>query len=294
MSKSICLYRCREMARNNNAFSLGPMLEKEKLAANGGNYADWFRNLGFVLKVAKKDYVLKEALPAAPAQDASQDDKNVYATKVDDHTAVQCLMLTCMDIELQKRYENFTVYDMVKQLNALYLKQARTERYEITKQLWECKMAEGSSISEHVIKLVGYAQRLSDLGFAIPATLGADILLASLPPSYNGFIMNYNMNGLDKTTDELFAMLKTAEASMQKDPSHVLAVMNTTSFKKKGKGRNAKSGGKTKAPVKTKSGPTKDSECHYCKNKGHWKRNCKKYLGDLKSGLITKGINKLY
>src|SRR3954465_6172197 len=106
--------------------------------------------------------------------------------------------------------------------------------------------------------------------------------------------MNYNMNGLDKTTDELFAMLKTAEASMQKDPSHVLAVMNTTSFKKKGKGRNAKSGGKTKAPVKTKSGPTKDSECHYCKNKGHWKRNCKKYLGDMKNGLITVCINKLY
>ena len=54
------------MARNNNAFSLGPMLEKEKLAANGGNYADWFHNLGFVLKVAKKDYVLKEALPPLP------------------------------------------------------------------------------------------------------------------------------------------------------------------------------------------------------------------------------------
>ena len=155
-------------------------------------------------------------------------------------------------------------------------------------------MAEGSSLSEHVIKLVGYAQRLNALGFAIPMTLGTDILLLSLPPSYNGFIMNYNMNGLDKTTDELFAMLKTAEASMQKDPSHVLAVMNTTSFKKKGKGRNAKSGGKTKAQVKTKNGPTKDFECHYCKNKGHWKRNCKKYLGDLKSGLIVKGINKLY
>ena len=119
------------MARNNNTFSLGPMLEKEKLAANGGNYADWFRNLGFILKVAKKDYVLKEALPVAPAQDASQDDKNVYATKVDDHTAVQCLMLTCMDTELQKRFENFTIVDMVTQLNALYRKQARTERYEI-------------------------------------------------------------------------------------------------------------------------------------------------------------------
>src|SRR3954466_13964110 len=181
MSKSIFLYRCREMACNNNAFSLGPMLEKEKLAVNGGNYADWFRNLGFVLKVAKKDYVLKEAPTAAPAEDASQDDKNVYATKVDDHTAVQCLMLTCMDTELQKCFENFSIVDMVKQLNALYLKQARTERYEITKQLWECKMAEGSSQSEHVIKLVGYAQRLNALGFAIPTTFGTDILLASLP-----------------------------------------------------------------------------------------------------------------
>src|SRR3954465_12939957 len=103
--------------------------------------------------------------------------------------------------------------------------------------------------------------------------------------------MNYNMNGLDKNTEELFAMLKTAEASMQKDPNHMLAVMNTTSFKKKGKQRNAKSGGKTKAQVKSKSVPCKDSEFHYFKNKGSWKRNCKKYLGDLKSGLITKGIN---
>src|SRR4051812_20694575 len=155
-------------------------------------------------------------------------------------------------------------------------------------------MAKGGSLSEHVIKLVGYAQRLSALGFVIPMKLVTDILLVSRPPSYNGFIINYKMNGLDKTIDELFAMLKTVEASMQKDPSHVLVVMNTTSFKKKGKGRNAESGGKTKAQVKTKSGPTKDSECDYCKNKGHWKRNCKKYLGDLKSGLITKGINKLY
>ena len=95
-----------------------------------------------------------------------------------------------MDTELQKHFENFTVFDMVTQLNAMRLKQARTERYEITKQLWECKMAEGSSLSEHVIKLVGYAQRLNALGFAIPMTLGTDILLASLPSSYNGFIMN--------------------------------------------------------------------------------------------------------
>src|SRR3954467_554099 len=51
MSKSICLYRCREMARNNIAFSIGPMLEKETLATNRGNHADWFRNLGLSSKL---------------------------------------------------------------------------------------------------------------------------------------------------------------------------------------------------------------------------------------------------
>src|SRR3954464_12848600 len=103
---------------------------------------------------------------------------------------------------------------MASQLHALYLKQARTEHYEIMKQSWECKMADGGSLSGHVIKLVDYAQRLSALGFVIPMTLGTDILLASCPPSYNGVIMNYKMNGLDNTIDELFAMLKNAEATM--------------------------------------------------------------------------------
>src|SRR3954470_7860924 len=89
-------------------------------------------------------------------------------------------------------------------------------------------MAEGSSLSEHVIKLVGYVHRLSALGFVIPMTLDTDILLASRPPSYNGFIMNYKTNGLDKTIDELFAMLKTAEAPMQKDPYHMMVVTRDT------------------------------------------------------------------
>src|ERR1043165_3394919 len=92
------------------------------------------------------------------------------------------------------------------------------------KQTWECKMAEGGSLSEHVIKLVGCAQRLSALGFLIPMTLGADILLASCPPFYNGFIMNYKMIGLDKTIDELFAMLDILLAS--RPPSYNGFIMN--------------------------------------------------------------------
>lgn len=168
------------MARN-TPFNLGPMLEKEKLTANGSNYADWVRTLRIVLRGAKKEYILDAPLPAAPTADASDDEKNLHATKVDDGTAVQCLMLTCMDPELQKRFENANAFDMIEALKAMYQTQARAERYEMTKALWECKMAEGSSVSEHVIKLAGYGNRLQDLGFPIPEALGTDVLLASLP-----------------------------------------------------------------------------------------------------------------
>ena len=58
---------------------------------------------------------------------------NVYATQVDDNTAVQCLMLTCMDLELQKHFDNTFTHDMIAQLGTMYEKQARAERYEIMK-----------------------------------------------------------------------------------------------------------------------------------------------------------------
>ncbi|KAK1597270.1 hypothetical protein QYE76_017041, partial [Lolium multiflorum] len=85
-------------------------------------------------------------------------------------------------------------------------------------------------------------------------------------------------------------MLKSAEIEIKKE-HQVLMVNKTTSFKKQGKskGKNKKSGKKAATPpVKPKAGPKPDAECYYCKEKGHWKRNCSKYLADLKSGLVKK------
>jgi hypothetical protein len=45
------------MARDQN-FPIAMILEKEKLHESGTNFVDWFRNVGIVLKGAKKDYVL--------------------------------------------------------------------------------------------------------------------------------------------------------------------------------------------------------------------------------------------
>ena len=166
----------------------------------------------------------------------------------------------------------------------------KDQHFELTKALIECKMKEGSSMSEHIVKLAGYVDRLASLELRIRPTLCTYIVLASLPPSYDGFIMNYNMNGKEKSVNELFAMLKTTKAGMQKN-KEVLMVNKTTSFKKKGKSKKKSTGaGKTVSQKKNKGGASKETECFYCKQKGHWKRNNKKYLADKKNGSSGKGI----
>ncbi|KAK1683143.1 hypothetical protein QYE76_043991 [Lolium multiflorum] len=139
-----------------------------------------------------------------------------------------------------------------------------------------------------MLVMTGHAKKLSDLGIVIPNRLGINRVLQSPPPSYKNFVMNYNMQNMNKEFPELFGMLKAAEIEIKKE-HQVLMVNKTTSFKKQGKSKGKfKKGGKKAAtpPMKPKNGPKPD--CYYCKEKGHWKRNCSKYLADLKSGLVKK------
>ena len=51
--------------------------------------------------------------------------------------------------------------------------------------------------------------------------------------------MNYSMQGMTETIPELFAMLKSSKVEINKE-HQVLMVNKTTSFKKKGKGKERK------------------------------------------------------
>ncbi|KAK1616084.1 hypothetical protein QYE76_021601 [Lolium multiflorum] len=154
-------------------------------------------------------------------------------------------------------------------------------------------MEEGSSVSEHMLVMSGHAKKLNDLGMMIPNQLGIHRVLQSLPPSYKNFVMNYNMQNMNKDLPEIFSMLKSAEVEIKKE-NQVLMVNKTTSFKKQGKPNkgNFKKGGKKVAPhpEKPKAGPKPETVCYYCQGKGHWKRNCPKYLADLKSGHVKKKV----
>ena len=274
---------------NFNAF-----LEKTKLKDDGSNYTDWVRNLRIILIAAKKDYVLEAPLGEAPIPE-NQDVMNAWQQRADDYSLVQCGMLYSLEPGLQKRFEQHGAYEMFEELKMVFQAHARVERYEVSDKFYSCKMEENSSVSEHILKMSGLHNRLSQLDINLPDEAVIDRILQSLPPSYKSFVMNYNMQGMEKTIPEVYSMLKSAEVEIKKE-HQVLMVNKTTKFKKgKGKknfkkdGKGVAAPGKPVAGKKSKNGPKPETECFYCKGSGHWKRNCPKYLADKKAG-NTKGI----
>ncbi|KAK1620784.1 hypothetical protein QYE76_026301 [Lolium multiflorum] len=273
-----------------SSINFNQFLEKEKLKSNGSNFTDWFRHVRIFLNGGNLQYVLDAPLGDPPAETETDEVKNVYMTRKTRYSQVQCAILCSLESDLQKRFEHHDPHELIKELKTIFETHAAVECYEASKHFFSCMMEEGSSISEHMLVMTGHAKKLSDLGIVIPNRLGINRVLQSLPPSYKNFVMNYNMQNMNKEFPELFGMLKAAEIEIKKE-HQVLMVNKTTSFKKQGKskGKNKKSGKKAATPpVKPKSGPKPDAECYYCKEKGHWKRNCSKYLADLKSGLVKK------
>ncbi|KAJ9551930.1 hypothetical protein OSB04_015975 [Centaurea solstitialis] len=278
---------------NTNNLSLRSILEKDKLT--GANFLDWERNLMIVLRHERKWYVLEEPLGEAPPANATANVRNAYRKHSDDLLDVGCLMLATMSPDLQTGLMNTNAYDMIRQLRDMFQTQARTERYDATRALNACKMAKGTSVSDHVMKMKRHIDHLERLGQPVPLQLATDTQLNSLTEDYKQFVINYNMNNMEKKIAELHSMLKTAELSMGTGTKtkDVLMVGDGGAKRKRrhgntGKGKSQSQASQSVTKVENnderkgkgkKVKPNKartENRCFICHELGHWRQNCPK------------------
>ncbi|KAL0458477.1 UNVERIFIED_CONTAM: hypothetical protein Slati_0474900 [Sesamum latifolium] len=207
-----------------------------------------------------------------------------------------------MGNEIQKQYERYEdIWSIVHRMKELYAVPDRYIRYAVRNAFFGARMIEGSSVREHGVMMLSLVEKLEDLqaDFEKVETY-VDVILQSLPPSFNQFIINYNMNGLEKSLHELINMLVQYEATIEKSaPSVLVGDASTSKVKGKVAGcEKMKKDETSSITASTLSAPVTplgggkgkrkrvrqpkilNDVCIYCQDKGHWKRECPKLLSD--------------
>ncbi|KAK4404363.1 hypothetical protein Sango_0804900 [Sesamum angolense] len=96
--------------------------------------------------------------------------------------------------------------------------------------------------------MLSLVEKLEDLKAGLDNDTYIDVILQSLPLSYDPLIVNFNMNGLEKSINELINMLIQYEATIKKSaPSVLIGPASTSKVKGKRVGCWKRKKGKAKA-----------------------------------------------
>ena len=167
--------------------------------------------------------------------------------------------------------------------------QGRPARQAAMRIVMSTKTTDGTPMQEHVLKMMDSVNELVVMGAEIDAESHIDIILKSLPNSFNNFKLNYNMNKMSLTLAELSSQLVAVESIINK-PSVNTIEKSYARSKPKGKGRKGKkksvsrgqrvengpSGGVAKA--NKGKGAKPKGKCFHCGMIEHWKRNYPDFL----------------
>ncbi|KAL0283833.1 UNVERIFIED_CONTAM: hypothetical protein Sangu_2865400 [Sesamum angustifolium] len=205
-----------------------------------------------------------------------------------------------MSNEIQKQYKRYEdVWLIMHCMKELYAVPGRHIRYAVTKAFFSARMIEGSSIREHGVMMLSLVEKLKDLQTDFDKTeTYVDVILQSLPPLFDQFIINFNMSGLETSFDELINMLVQYEATIKRSVLSVLVGVASTSKgnvarceKRKKDETFSTTASTSSAPVthlgggkgkrkRVRQSKIPNDVCIYCREKAHWKRECAKLLFD--------------
>ena len=142
------------------------------------------------------------------------------------------------------------------------------------KALLNTKMAEGSPVQEHVLKIISHLNELEVLGAEVDGETQIDIMLMSLPKSFSNFCLTYNLCKSNYSLAELLKELQAAEGIIgHKRNLQVMEKASSSSAKKNGKKKVPKRNAKPKQQQqqKPKAGVGKPKgKCYTYGQKGHY------------------------
>ncbi|KAG6536160.1 hypothetical protein ZIOFF_001209 [Zingiber officinale] len=187
---------------------------------------------------------------------ANPDELAEFEKWSDHNLQARYYMMSSMSNEVQKQFEEtMNSIDIHIHLQELYGTQTSSVRHVTVKELMTSHMQDEALVHKHGVKMIGLIEKLVNLDLVILHELSTDIILLSLPSSFDNFVVNFNINNLEATLEELVNMIVNYEATMKKEKS--IFLVDSSSGSKKGPMEKGK---KHSAPIK-KIMPNKKLRC---------------------------------
>ncbi|XP_042448896.1 uncharacterized protein LOC122033802 [Zingiber officinale] len=180
---------------------LSVILDQNKLI--GPNYSNCLRNLKIVLAYEKIAYTLDKAPSKEAPVNATPDESEKLKKWLDHNLQARCYMLASMLNELQRWFKEIVdAKDIHTPTRVVWCTDSFNKACDC-QGAHDGSMQDGVSVHEHGVKMIGLIEKLLSLDLVIPHELLTNIILLSLPSSFDNFVVNFNMNKLEATLEEL-------------------------------------------------------------------------------------------
>ncbi|XP_024031745.1 uncharacterized protein LOC112094602 [Morus notabilis] len=179
--------------------ALSSILNKHNLT--GENFTDWKRNLKIILTFEKLNFVLNTPCPPEPPVDAPNEVFIAYQRWKDSNDMARCYMMASMSTMLQAQHKDYiTARQIMDNLEDMFGGQAAEKRQEALSNLINYRQKAGSSIKEHMLKVMGYLAEVQTNGADIDAESQLTMIFETLSKEYIPFRATFNLSARQNIT----------------------------------------------------------------------------------------------
>ncbi|KAK2969695.1 LOW QUALITY PROTEIN: hypothetical protein RJ640_000579, partial [Escallonia rubra] len=149
----------------------------------------------------------------------------------------------------------------------------------LTTKMVTLKYSGSSGVREHILRMNDMASQLKGLDMKISKGFLVHFIMTSLPAQFGPFKINYNTQEEKWKMSELIFMCVQEEERLKSEQPDSAQVSIIGPSKGKGKkfGKGSMQGNKSASVTKTDKASFSGPNCHFCRAKGHMKKECQKF-----------------
>ena len=205
-----------------NTLTLCSLLDSDKLIEP--NFDSWYQKLKIVLEHEKILYVLTDQASEEPTANAPGAARDIYIKWLNHRMTVHCMMRAAMNDEFSRKFKDTQSEKIIQLLNESFGTPEDAERHKTSCAVFNARMWEGASVTDHVLYMIEQIEHLSKFDFPLHKLLGKDAILNSLSKSYLSFLSHYRMTKPAVNYYDLLELLQTfkKDHQLQKEPVNLV------------------------------------------------------------------------